>query len=74
VWCESIIDVLLIAPASAQFHKKHSVDKPRFGRSYSKKVVIKEGENEKPPENLPHCTLIQAKSKGKKKHFCFSVN
>jgi hypothetical protein len=44
-WCESIIDVLLIAPASAQFHKKHSVDKPRFGRSYSKKVVTQDREN-----------------------------
>jgi hypothetical protein len=61
----------LIAPAPAQFHEKHYVDIPRYGRSYSKKVVSQEGENEKPPESTvqPHCKLIQAKSKGKIWHF-----
>jgi hypothetical protein len=49
-WCESVIDVSLIAPASAQFHKQHSVDKPKFGRSYSRKgeFVTTEEENAKP--------------------------
>jgi hypothetical protein len=65
LWCESVIDVPLIISDSAQFHKKQ-VENPRLGRNYSRKgeFVIKEGENEKPPEKKS-CRIMRHSQTGR---------
>lgn len=73
LWCESIINVSLISQASAQFHKKHSVEKLRFVRTYSKKgeFVILGGENEKPSENK--CGQHLSNNAKGKMYFLFDI-
>lgn len=65
-WCEAVIDVSLIAPASAQFHKQHSLDKPKFGKTYSRQgeFVITEEENEI-PSNFKGGGILRRSRKGR---------